>query len=85
MSKNEIALKLGLSILDALIKAKEHKKDFGQEWIIPFKMPIHSNEPDWQFSVKLRMPTLVERYFDEDMQPYYKTTSMAEYYGWTKS
>jgi len=84
MSKDEVALKLGLSILDTLIKLKEEKKDFGQEWTIPFKIPFDSNEADWQFSVKIRMPVCVERYFDENMQPQYKHITMAEFYGWKK-
>lgn len=80
MKKEEFATILGNHILNAIQKIQDEKKDFGQEIIVPFKIPQTSNEPDFIFSVGLKMPRFVIRDIDGNS----KVITMAEYYGWNK-
>jgi hypothetical protein len=80
MSENDLALKMGLHILNSIKKMQDTKKDFGQELIIPFNMPGTSNEPDFMFSIKLQMPRFSQINLDGSII----SITMAEYYEWSK-
>lgn len=81
MNKDELALKIGLHILNSIDKMKKDKKDFGMYLEIPFKPGyISSDELDFIYSLKLGMPRYSKINFDGTIE----SSTMAEYFGWGK-
>jgi len=80
ISREELALNIGMSILKQINKFQSEKKDFGQDLIIPFKFPSTSGRPDFTHTVKLGMPRFSQINPDGSITHF----TMAEYYGWGK-
>ena len=55
-----MALKIGKTILCAINKMQIDKNDFGQELVVPFKLPNLYNEPSFIYSVKVQMPRFTQ-------------------------
>lgn len=81
MNKNELALTIGNMILNTIQKMQTDKKDFGQDLIIPFKLPNISDQPDFIYSVKIQMPRFSKINLDGSITSF----TMAEYYNWEKN
>lgn len=95
MTQENLALKIGMQILNQINKIQLDKKDFGQELVIPFKLPINSRDPDFIYTLKLGMPrfTILNRngdissitmaeYFEWDKNEYRKTYLLSRFYDW---
>ena len=80
MTEQELALKIGTGILESIKKMQADKKDFGQELVVPFKLPNISSTPDFIYSVKVQMPRFSQFNSDGTITSF----TMAEYYGWEK-
>ena len=79
MNKQELALKLGNHILDAIDNMKKQKKDFGRYLVIPFKLGFRkSSDLDFLFSLKLEMPRYARYNYDGTVE----SITMAEYFNW---
>lgn len=76
-----MALKIGSCILEQINKMQEDKKDFGQNLIIPIRMPTISGEPPWTFTVSLGMPRFSQINYDGTITSF----TMAEYFKWGKT
>ena len=83
INKNELALKIGLHILDSIQKMQEDKKEFGRYLEIPFRNIEKLDAPEWIHSIQLSMPRFVKIYYDGDARKF-ESITMAEYYGWDK-
>jgi hypothetical protein len=79
MSKNDLALKIGLHILKTIDECR-----FAQKLVVPLKIPHTSDEPEWIYSIELRMPTYSYVTTDDNGERTWKHVTMAEYYGWEK-
>lgn len=84
MNKEEFAKQIGLHILNSIQQMQEDKKDFGNEIIIPFKLPQTSDQPEWISSFKIGIPYFIDIYLDKNLNRVHKRVTMAEYYGWKK-
>lgn len=82
MNKNEVAQRIGQSILKACAEFEKSNKP--GSLVIPIKLPGKSNEPDWTWSISLEMPYFVQSFITKEGQAEYKPISMAEYYEWSK-
>lgn len=77
MDKEKVALVIGKQIIEQIINFQENGKDFGQELVIPFKLPQLSDEPDFVYTVKLGMPRYIVH-----KNGNFETITMAKHYGW---
>lgn len=80
IDRHDLALSLGESILNSIDKMQKDAKSFTKEIVIPFKLPVTSADPNFVFSVGIKMPRFT--FFNADGS--IETVTMAEYYGWAK-
>lgn len=85
MNREELALRIGTSFLDAIQNMQEEKKDFGNSVVVPISLPAIGGQPHFMSSIEISMPRFIHRYFDEEGQPQTKSITMAEYFEWDKS
>lgn len=81
MNKEELAKKIGLSILDAIESTEKSNQRCAKYLKVPFKIFDDSSEPDWIRSITLEMPRYVYS-FMENGEVKFKHITMAEYYAW---